>query len=34
MEEVIETSKSEANAIRKEAREKATETKNRAETLY
>jgi hypothetical protein len=33
MEEVIETSKSEANAIRKEAREKATETKNRAEII-
>ena len=33
MEEVIETSKSEANSIRKEAREKATETKNRAEII-
>ena len=33
MEEVIETSKSEANAIRKEAREKAAETKNRAEII-
>ena len=33
MEEVIETSKSEANSIRKEAREKATESKNRAEII-
>ena len=33
MEEVIETSKSEANSIRKEAREKATETKNKAEII-
>jgi len=33
MEEVIETSKSEANTIRKEAREKATETKNKAEIV-
>jgi hypothetical protein len=33
MEEVIITSKSEANLIRKEAREKATETKNRAEII-